>query len=98
MSIDLFFTNLPSRATNPLVTQIVKLKPTDSVYFKTPFGETNIPEPNKKKDTIKIETNFHLPIIIPTIIHIPDHRFSCLLRVISSEYTTFGIEFICRFD
>jgi len=40
------FINLPSKATIPLVTQIIKHKPTDSVYFKTPLGETNIPEPN----------------------------------------------------
>jgi hypothetical protein len=92
MSLSRFsFTNLPSRATNPLVIQIIKLKPTDSVYFRTPFGETNIPEPNQKKHTHdqnekkKKLSLFHLPIILPIIIQIPDHRFNRLLSVISFE-------------
>lgn len=40
--------NEPSRETRPHPTQIIKHKPTDCVSRRTPFGETNIPEPIDK--------------------------------------------------
>jgi hypothetical protein len=52
-------TSLPSRATIPDAVQMTRHNPTDSVYFKTPSGEMNIPEPRRKiereKDSYRIE-------------------------------------------
>jgi hypothetical protein len=42
------YKNEPSKETRPHATQIIKHKPIDSVSRKTPFGETNIPEPINK--------------------------------------------------
>jgi hypothetical protein len=41
--------NIPSKETNPHATHIMRQRPTDCVPRKTPFGETNIPEPDRKK-------------------------------------------------
>lgn len=35
----------PSKETRPAKIQVIKHNPTDCVSRKTPFGETNIPEP-----------------------------------------------------
>lgn len=37
--------------TSPHITQTIRHNPTDSVYLKTPCGETNIPEPKRNLST-----------------------------------------------
>lgn len=39
--------NSPNRDSIPLETHTIRLKPTDPVSVKTPFGEMNIPDPEK---------------------------------------------------
>lgn len=52
--------NEPSKETKPHETQIIKHKPIDCVSRKTPFGETNIPEPINKTLIILNKINRHL--------------------------------------
>ncbi len=42
--------NIPSKETNPHATQIMRQRPIDCVSRRTPLGETNIPEPDWKRD------------------------------------------------
>jgi len=82
--------NEPSKETRPHATQITKHKPIDCVSRRTPFGETNIPEPINKILIMLNEIIVHLflPIIIPTIKQTPENRPKCLLSVTSSVGNT----------
>jgi len=81
--------NEPSKETRPHATQITKHKPIDCVSRRTPFGETNIPEPiNKILIMLKKIMYLLLPIIIPTIKQAPENRPKCLLSVTSSVGNT----------
>ena len=85
--------NEPSNETKPHPTQITRHKPTDCVSRRTPFGETNIPEPIVH--ITKVIFNMHflfLPIIIPTIKQTPENNPKCLLSVNSSLGPTSFIE------
>jgi hypothetical protein len=81
--------NEPTKETTPHATQITKHKPIDCVSRRTPFGETNIPEPiNKILIMLKKIMYLFLPIITPTIKQTPENKPKCLLSVTSSVGNT----------
>jgi hypothetical protein len=81
------FYNIPSKETNPHATQIIKHNPIDCVSRKTPFGETNIPEPKSKEQGLLTHGKSRydkLPMIVPIRKQMPENKPRCLLSVISS--------------
>lgn len=61
-----------------------------------------MPEPKGRTSCIEKETfkmmGSYLPMMIPIIKQMPDHKLRCLLRVISSGCATFGSEPECILD